>query len=202
MRVMSEKVFSGIIDFIDKYYFENNKIPTMQEIADAVQLDKSNVSRNLQAMKERGLIELTGGWRSVKTKKIEKALSDITRIPIVGRIACGTPMLAEQNIENYITISTAVLGYGKFFALRAVGNSMIKAKIENGDIVIVKQQNYAEEGQIIVALIDDEATLKRFYIDKKRQQVRLHPENDDMDDMYFDSVDIQGIVMKVLKDVT
>lgn len=201
MKVMSENVFNAIIDFINNYYLENNCVPTLQEIADAVHLNKSNISRNLQAMKERGLIEVSGGWRGVKTKKIAKILSDAVRIPVVGSIACGTPMLAEENIESYIPISISILGAGTFFALRAKGNSMINANICDGDFVIVKQQNTAEEGQIVVALIDDEATLKRFYIDKKERKIRLHPENDEMEDMFFDKVDIQGVAVKVIKDI-
>ena len=201
MKVMSENVFNAIIDFINNYYLENNCVPTLQEIADAIHLNKSNISRNLQAMKERGLIEINGGWRGVKTKKIAKILSDAIRIPVVGSIACGTPMLAEENIESYIPISISILGTGTFFALRAKGNSMINANICDGDFVIVKQQNTAEEGQIVVALIDDEATLKRFYIDKKKRKIRLHPENDEMEDMYFDKVDIQGVAVKVIKDI-
>lgn len=201
MKVRSEEVFNAIIGYIDEYYFTNNTVPTMQEIADEVHLDKSNVCRNLQAMKERGLIEVTGGWRGIRTKKMSKVMTGITRVPIVGTIACGTPMLAEQNIESYIPISSSILGAGNFFALHARGNSMIKANIQDGDFVIVKQQNTAEEGQIIVALIEDEATLKRFYIDKRRHKVRLHPENDAMQDMFFDQIDIQGVVVKVIKDV-
>ena len=201
MKVMSESVFNSIIEFIDEYFFTNNTVPTMQEIADAIKLNKSNVSRNLQVMKERGLIKATGGWRGIRTKKMAKVLADTVRVPIVGSIACGTPMLAEENIESYIPISSSILGTGNFFALHARGNSMVNANIEDGDFVIVRQQNTAEEGQIIVALIDDEATLKRFYTDRRRRKVRLHPENDEMEDMYFDSIDIQGIVVKVIKDV-
>ena len=201
MKVMSESVFNSIIEFIDEYFFTNNTVPTMQEIADAIKLNKSNVSRNLQVMKERGLIETTGGWRGIRTKKMAKILADTVRVTIVGSIACGTPMLAEENIESYIPISSSILGTGNFFALHARGNSMVNANIEDGDFVIVRQQNTAEEGQIIVALIDDEATLKRFYTDRRRRKVRLHPENDEMEDMYFDSIDIQGIVVKVIKDV-
>ena len=201
MKVMSESVFNSIIEFIDEYFFTNNTVPTMKEIADAVKLNKSNVSRNLQVMKERGLIEATGGWRGIRTKKMAKVLADTVRVPIVGSIACGTPMLAEENIESYIPISSSILGTGNFFALHARVNSMVNANIEDGDFVIVRQQNTAEEGQIIVALIDDEATLKRFYTDRRRRKVRLHPENDEMEDMYFDSIDIQGIVVKVIKDV-
>lgn len=201
MKVMSESVFSAIINFIDDYYFANNNVPTMQEIADGIHLNKSNVCRNLQEMSERGLVEMTGGWRSIKTKKMAKTLNGVGRVPVVGTIACGTPMLAEENIESYLTISASFLGQGKFFALRAVGNSMINANIDEGDFVIVKQQNMAEEGQIVVALIDDAATLKRYYIDRKKRKIRLHPENDEMEDMFFDKVDIQGVVKKVIKDI-
>ncbi len=201
MKVMSESVFKAIIDFIDDYYFANNTVPTMQEIADVVGINKSNVSRNLQEMKERGLIDLSSGWRGVKTEKMTKTLSDIIRVPVVGSIACGTPMLAEQNIENYIPMSSSILGVGKFFALHATGDSMINANICDGDFVIVKQQNTADDGQIVVALIEDSTTLKRFFRDRKNKKIILHPENDEMQDMVFDKVNIQGVVKKVLKDV-
>jgi len=122
-------------------------------------------------------------------------------VPLVGTIACGTPMLAEQNIESYIPISKELIGQGTFFALHAKGDSMINANIGDGDFVIVRQQNYANEGDIIVALIDEEATLKRYFLDKKQQKIRLHPENDELSDMFFDNINIQGVAVKVLKDL-
>ena len=201
MKVMNEDNFSAIIAFIDEYYNTNGKVPTQQEIADAVGLNKSNVSRNLKVMKERGLIDLDGGWGGIKTSKIQKRNIELNYVPVVGTIACGTPMLAEQNIERYIPISKELIGNGNVFALHASGNSMINANIEDGDFVIVRQQNHANEGEIIVALIDDETTLKRYYLDRKKHKVRLHPENDDMEDMYFDSINIQGVAVKVLKDL-
>ena len=78
---------------------------------------------------------------------------------------------------------------------------MINAGINNGDYVIVKQQESAEQGQIVVALIEDEATLKRYYLDDKKKKIRLHPENDNMQDMYFDKISIQGVAVKVIKDL-
>ena len=201
MKVMNEDNFSAIIAFIDEYYNTNGKVPTQQEIADAVGLNKSNISRNLKVMKKRGLIDLDGGWGGIKTSKIQKRNIELNYVPVVGTIACGTPMLAEQNIERYIPISKELIGNGNFFALHASGNSMINANIEDGDFVIVRQQNHANEGEIIVALIDDETTLKRYYLDRKKHKVRLHPENDDMEDMYFDSINIQGVAVKVLKDL-
>jgi len=201
MKVMSEGVFNAIIKFVDDYYYANGKTPTLQEIADEIKLDKSNVSRNLKVMRERGIINLDRGWFGIKTDKIQKRVLEMTDVPLVGTIACGTPMLAEQNIEKYIPISKALLGNGTFFALHAKGDSMIKANIEDGDFVIVRQQNTANEGEIVVALIDDEATLKRYYIDKQKKKVRLHPENDEMEDMFFDNISIQGVAVKVLKDL-
>lgn len=201
MRSKSEAIMNEIIDYIDECFFESSYIPTIQEIASVVGLDKSNVSRYLQDMKSKGMIDIGNGNRSVRTSKISKTLENIRRIPVVGSIACGTPMLAEENIESYLTISGSFLGSGKFFALRAKGDSMINANIDDGDFVIVREQNTAEEGQIVVALINDSATLKRLYRDDSRKMIRLHPENDNMDDMFFNKVDIQGIVKKVVKDV-
>ena len=201
MKVYSENTFQAIIDFIDEYYDANGKAPTLQEIADKVNLNKSSVSRNLQVMKDRGLIDMTSGWGGAKTEKMKKRTISMTDVPVVGTIACGTPMLAEENVEQYIPISTALLGQGKFFALHARGNSMINANIEDGDFVIVRQQNTAEDGQIVVALIDDEATLKRYYRDNKNRRIRLHPENDAMSDMYYDEIAIQGVAVKVITDL-
>ena len=85
--------------------------------------------------------------------------------------------------------------------LRAYGDSMIEAGIDNGDLVLIRQQNYADEGQIVVALMEDEATLKRFYPEPKKHRIRLHPENSRMDDIYVDNCEIQGVAVKVLKDL-
>ena len=201
MKVMSESVFNSIIEFIDEYYFANNTVPTMQEIADAIKLNKSNVSRNLQAMKERGLIETTGGWRGIRTKKMSKVLADTVRVPIVGSIACGTPMLAEENIESYIPISSSILGPGKFFALHACGDSMINANIEDGDFVIVRQQNTAEEGDIIVALSDGCNNLKYFYRNKRKGCAILRSANEakGYKDIEVYDLQIQGVAQNVIK---
>ena len=126
----------------------------------------------------------------------------IERLPIVGDIACGTPILAEENIQSYLTISGDFLGTGSHFVLKANGNSMIDAGINDGDYVVVRQQSTAEQGQIVVALTDDgEVTLKRYYIDGDRKQIRLHPDNNELSDMHYDNITIQGIAIKVIKDL-
>ena len=150
---------------------------------------------------KRGEIDKKGKFGDLQTKEIANTICNNNRLPIVGEIACGGPILAEENIESYVTFSKELLGSGKFFILRAKGDSMINAGINDGDLVIVRQQETAEIGQIVVALIGNEATLKRYYLDNKRKKIRLHPENDKMEDMFFDDIAIQGIAVKVLKDL-
>lgn len=201
MRSKNKELMTKMLNFIDSEYQKNGLAPTLREIASEFNITSACVSHYLTEMKEKGLIQSNGKSRGIKTSKIQSMINEVSYLPVVGSIACGTPLLAEENIEKYLPIPTEFLGNGKYFILRANGDSMIKANIEDGDYVIIKQQETAEVGQIIVALINNEATLKRYYLDDKRQKVRLHPENDEMQDMYFKNVIIQGIAVKVIKDL-
>ena len=201
MRSKNKELMTKMLNFIDSEYQKNGLAPTLREIASEFNITSACVSHYVTEMKEKGLIQSNGKSRGIKTSKIQSMINEVSYLPVVGSIACGTPLLAEENIEKYLPIPTEFLGNGKYFILRANGDSMIKSNIEDGDYVIIKQQETAEVGQIIVALINDEATLKRYYLDDKRQKVRLHPENDEMQDMYFKNVIIQGIAVKVIKDL-
>ncbi len=201
MRSKNLDLMKDIVDFVNQEYYSNGKVPTMQEIADHFHISKSLVFYYIKDMKEKGLIDYDGSARGIKTKTMEKFSQDVEYVPLVGDIACGPQMLAEQNIERYLPIPKGLLGNGKHFALVAEGESMINAGIDNGDFVFIRQQDTAEEGQIVVALIGNEATLKRYYLDRKRKQVRLHPENDNMEDMFFKKIQIQGVAVKVMKDL-
>lgn len=201
MRTKNLDLMEQILKFIDNSYSINGRSPTIREIADALQISKSCVGEYLNEMERKNLVKNNGGSRGIMTVKMAKTNSSVCNLPVVGSIACGTPLLAEENIEQYIPISKELLGAGEYFILRANGESMIDIGINDGDFVIVRKQESAEEGQIIVALIDNETTLKRYYIDRKKKKVRLHPENKDMEDMYFDSVVIQGVAVKVIKDI-
>ena len=200
MRSKDQELMRNIIDFINDYHLENYTTPTMQEIADKFNLAKSSASRYIAVMRENGMLEHTKGKSGMKTLSMNK-FDNVNLIPVVGTVACGKPLLAEENVETYLPLPTSILGKGKFFILKAHGDSMINAGINDGDYVIVRKQNYAEVGQIVVALVDDEATLKRYYLDNNRKQVRLHPENDKYEDMYFDNIVIQGVAVKVIADV-
>lgn len=201
MRSKNQELMRKIIVFIETQYQTCGVIPTLREIANEFHITSGCVSNYIAEMKEKGLIESNGKSRSYITNNMTKTNNFSKLVPVVGTIACGTPLLAEENIEMYLPIPKTFLGKGDYFILKANGNSMINAGISNGDYVIVKQQEFAEVGQIVVALIDNDATLKRYYLDDKRHQVRLHPENDEMQDMFFDNIIIQGVAVKVIKDL-
>lgn len=201
MRTKNSKLMKNMIDFINEQYNDSGQAPSLREIAKEFKVSTACVWKYIQEMKNKGLVSNKGGFRGIKTKYMETTKDNVKQIAIVGSVACGTPLLAEQNIDGYLSISKSFLGSGQYFILVANGNSMVDAGICDGDYVLIKQQETAEEGQIVVALIDDEATLKRYYIDKKKKKIRLHPENKDMQDMFFDKIEIQGVATKVIKDL-
>ena len=118
-------------------------------------------------------------------------------LPVVGRVAAGTPILAEQNVEEVMTLPTSLIGDSSSFILRVRGESMIDAGIFDGDYIVVKEQHDAHNGEIVVALIDDSATVKTFYREKNR--IRLQPENDTMEPIYADNPTILGRVTGLLR---
>lgn len=200
MRSKDRELMNSILDFINDYHLENYTTPTMQEIADHFGLAKSSASRYISVMRENGMLEQTKRKTGFKTASMKKA-GDVVLTPVVGSVSCGKMLFAEENVETYLPLPTRILGKGKFFILKANGDSMINAGINDGDYVIVRKQSFAEIGQVVVALVEDEATLKRYYLDEKRKQVRLHPENDNYEDMYFDNITIQGVAVKNISDV-
>ena len=201
MRTKNIELMNKIIEFVDSEYSKKGRTPTMQDIAIKMQITKGCVSNYIREMSVRKLIVNNGGSRGIMTKTMLKSKKNIVQVPVVGSIACGFPLLAEENIDFYIPISKEYLGNGKYFILKANGDSMINANISDGDFVIIRQQEQAEEGQIVVALINDEATLKRFYLEKNTKRIKLHPENEKMRDMFFDNIIIQGVAIKVIKDL-
>lgn len=197
MRSKDKTLMAAIEKFVSDYTDSNGISPTMQEVADGVESSKATVQRYIAQLCEDGILDYSG-YRTMTSTKTKAAA---IRVPVLGTIACGIPKFAEENIEEYVRLPVALFGKGNFFILRAYGDSMIEAGIDNGDLVLIRQQNYADEGQIVVALMEDEATLKRFYPEPKKHRIRLHPENSRMDDIYVDNCEIQGVAVKVLKDL-
>ena len=191
------------MEFVNDYFFDRSRPPNLREISDAVKMPTSTTRRYLVWMAEEGIIDYDERQsRGVSTDVIRKAKSGSRCIPVVGSIACGTPALAEVNIDSYISISTEITGRGNFYFLKASGDSMIDIGIESGDLVLIKEQNYADEGQIVVALADGmDTTLKRYYKDHDKKMIRLKPENSAMKDILVKDCQIQGIAIKVIKDI-
>ena len=201
MRVRDNEQMKAILQFINDTYFKEGYVPTYREIAEEFGISTSSAYRNVKFLEEKGLLTTTAKGNTVTTTRMKKLDRSTIQLEVIGAIACGTPIFAEENIESYLTISASFLGTGEYFALRAKGNSMINAGINDGDYVIIRKQNYADEGQIVVALVGDEATLKRYYLDRENKRVRLHPENNRMKDMFYDEIAIQGVAVKVIKDL-
>lgn len=199
MRTKNPELLRAIVEYVDTYYEFNRTTPTIDEIADKLNMNRATVQRYLVELDKIGDIKYNGK-QGIETDRIAKMKGGNINVALVGSIACGAPTFAEENVEEYFSLPESLVGKGKFFLLRAHGHSMVKVGINEGDLVLIRQQDYASPGEIVVALCDDsEATLKRYYPEKKG--VRLHPENDDMEDIYVANCIIQGVAVKVLKDI-
>lgn len=199
MRRMKDEYFSAIEEFVDRYREETGISPTLSEIADGTGIPRSTVPRYLAVMRESGVLDYSG-HRGITTRR-GRAADDGLRVPVLGSVSCGLPKLAEENIEEYVTLPSSLFGRGEMYILRASGESMIEAGIEDGDLVLIRVQSTAERGQIVVALVGDEATLKRYYPEPEHRRVRLHPENESMEDIYVPSCIIQGVAVMLLRDL-
>lgn len=197
-----------IYDFICSEVATKGYPPSVREIAEAVGLSSpSTVHTHLQVLEDKGYIkrdlskpralEILGQNPSRPSSDSVGSDSGVIRVPLVGRVAAGTPILAEQNIESVLPLPQALVGDAASFALRVKGESMIQAGIFDGDFVVVKEQSSAANGQIVVALIGDEATVKTFYLEQDR--VRLQPENPTMAPIYVKNPRILGRVIALVR---
>ena len=198
MRLSRDELEERICLFVNSYVEQNRVYPSYREIAIGIGYSTgSSIFRHIKRMEGEGKLDVNGR-RGVSTRAQR---TSVARVPLVGSVACGLPILAEQNIEEYIPILQSELGNGEFFALRAHGDSMVNAGIEDGELVFVRKQDTAEDGDIVVALIDDEATLKYYFRDYKKHKIILRPANVAYNDMIFDEIVIQGKAVKVLKNL-
>ncbi len=199
-----------ILDFLRKYFSSHSYPPTVREIADAVGLKSpASVHTHLNILEQQGIIKKNpfnsraieiienDTVETVFNSNIEKINQSTISLPIVGHIAAGTPILAEQNIEDFFPIPAAYAKRGTSFMLKVHGESMIDAGIFDGDLIMVNQQNTANNGDIVVALVGDSATVKTFY--KKDGHIILKPENAAMEPFIADDTIIQGKVFGVYR---
>lgn len=197
MRSKSPELMKEICQYAEKYYLQNGVSPSTTKIAEEVGISRGTAYKYLVVMDEKGMIEYDG--RNIQTNITRKLNTESSQTAIVGSIPCGSPQYEEENIEEYVSLPAAIFGKGDFYILHASGDSMIDAGIDDGDLVVVRKQNYADDGDIVVALVDNQNTLKTFYRDEQSRKIILHPENESMDDIVIDNCYIQGIACHVIK---
>lgn len=192
---------SQILEYIKEQILSKGYPPSVREICEAVSLrSTSSVHAHLATLEKKGYI------RKDPTKpraieivddKFNITRRELVNIPIVGSVTAGTPILAVENIEGYFPISPDFLGSGPTFMLKVKGESMINAGIYDQDYILVQSESTAENGEIVVALIDDSVTVKRFF--KEENQYRLQPENDFMDPIIVKECSIVGKVVGLFR---
>ena len=204
MRTKNNSLFDRITEYVDAYFDNNGRSPTTREIESAVKFSRQTVHRYLKVMSEQGEIEYDG-HRSIITPHI-RAMLNTTNVQMGNSIPCGElNEVVDSDIEN-IRLPKEITGEGEFFLLRAKGTSMIKAGIDNGDLVLIKKQSHEPaDGKIVAFLYDgDQTTLKRYR--RERDAIYLSPENDTMQPIVIKGEDraklrIQGVAVRVIKEL-
>jgi repressor LexA len=188
---------SEVLDFI-KIFIDSHKYPpTIREIAGNFDISVKGAYDHVKALEKKDVISCdTNRSRAIEIRSQEKS-EEMIAIPLLGNVAAGLPLMASENLDGYINLPSEMLKRGDYFALNVKGNSMINAGILDGDTAIIKQKSTAENGEIIVALIEDSVTLKRFY--KESSRVKLLAENDDYSPIYTQNIRILGKLVKILR---
>lgn len=193
-----------VYDFITDYFNSQGMPPTVREIADGLGFKSPNsVQEHLRLIEKKGFVELRRGiargiFPITPVEEPEEVVREINiqRLPLIGSVAAGTPITAEENIENEIAVDAELFGSQDLFTFRVAGDSMVEAGIHNGDFVIVHKQNTASDGEMIVALVNGDTTLKTYF--HKEDHVVLHPENETYEDIIVDEFSNFSIAGKMV----
>lgn len=203
-REKSDLKEQEILEYLKNEILHKGYPPSIREICEAVNLKSTaSVHGYLKSLEDKGLIERGNTKnRAIKITSDEFGLTDreIMNIPIIGQVAAGCPILAEENIEDYFAMPASMLpksSGANIFMLHVKGESMIDMGIYDGDSVICEEANTAKNGEVIVALVDDSSTVKRFY--KEENHIRLQPENENMDPIIVDNCQILGKVIGLVR---
>ncbi len=190
-------VIIAIKKCIENYFDTYNYSPSVREISTTTGISKSTVQRYLDAMERAGII--ARGEFGFETPYIVKTEREMVPVAKIGTIPCGPLDDREEYIEGYVKLPKSFVGNGTFFILTADGDSMVEAGIDDGDMVIIRKQDHAKKGDIVVALADGQNTLKRYFPEPENNRFRLHPENSEMEDIYVTNCLVQGVATKVIK---
>lgn len=201
MKLMNEEKLSRMADFIRRYIREHGGVsPKFSEIIAYMGMNNSVGYRYLTTLADRGEIEYSGK-DSLRISGQERMQVPFRSVAVLGGIPCGAPEEHTEEAEHFIALPQEWAD-GSCYLLRAEGDSMIGAGIEDGDLVLIRQQPTARVGQIVVALVDDTSTtLKRYLTDRTTGEVILHPENPKYRDIRRPQVAVQGVALKVIKDL-
>ena len=196
MRTLNEETLCRMEEYIRERQRKDGVSPSYRRIMHALGMSSLNlVQRYVLALENQGRIRRTRLGSIALPKRLDAGKNKIT--PLVGDIACGQPSFAEENIEASYALPEAIFGKGELFMLHTHGDSMIDAGIREGDLIVVRKQNTADDGQIVVALVDGEATLKRLF--HRNGKIVLHPENRQMQDIVMENCEIQGVLVSCIK---
>ena len=191
---------SEIYEFLKNYTENKGYPPSVREICEAVSLKStSTVHGHLKRLEKKGLIRRDPSKpRALEIAELSTPKKEMISIPIVGKITAGLPILATENVEDTFSLPLDFIKHDKeLFMLRVSGQSMIKAGINDKDLAIIERCNDAVKGEIVVALVDDSATIKRFF--KEENHIRLQPENDTMDPIIVDDCSILGKLVGIFR---
>ena len=198
MRSKNPETMSNIVKFVEKYYLSNGTSPSIRQIGKGIGISISTIHKYLVEMADKGMIEYDGS--SITTSVTRKYSEQFAGAAILDNaISCGKPEYQEEHIEEYVQLPVSLFGNGEFYILKASGDSMINAGIDTGDNVVIKKQNTANFGDIVVALADGQNTLKTYAYDDELKRVMLQPENDEYEPIYPDELYIQGVAVNVIK---
>lgn len=196
MRTLNEETLQRMEEYIRERQLKDGLSPSYRRIMHALGMSSLNlVQRYVLALENQGRIRRTRLGSIALPKRLDAGKNKIT--PLVGDIACGQPSFAEENIEASYALPEAIFGQGELFMLHTHGDSMIDAGIRGGDLIVVRRQSSADDGQIVVALVDGEATLKRLF--HRNGKIVLHPENRQMQDIVVENCEIQGVLVSCIK---
>lgn len=205
MRSKDQDLLNNIQQFVESFCDKNGYGPSVREVASELDIGQTSAFRYMTELERQG--KITRGRVGYESNSLAMSDREMRSVAIVGSVPCGPLTVEDAYIEGYIKLPESLIGSGRYYFLKASGYSMKDAGIDDGDLVLIRQQETADINDIVVALVENENTLKRLKYNEKKRRYYLHPENRKgveegiYEDMYVDFIAIQGVAVKVFKDL-
>lgn len=196
MRILNEETKNAVLEYNIEYQKKHGVSPSFRNIMNALKLGSlATVQRYIKQLEADGRLSRTEIGNIAPMRQLQNGEAVI--VPLIGQIACGEPCFEVENIEESFALPRSVFGNGELFMLRAFGDSMIDAGINKDDLLVIRKQESADDGDIVVALVNGNNTLKRLY--RRNGKIVLHPENKTMEDIIVADCEIQGVLVSCIK---